>query len=188
MTCLSMKVVLVIAVLSLSVATIAAAPAAAGAGAGAAIAEGAVTPIVESLLKGLNELFSDKDVYRSKSDNYLLYEGNFCSQELAGSFWARRGQQPSEVNVKKVSFIQNDEARSVFIQGPISRGERLTVCDNPDNCDRDDQTLIVLQTYIPKGKGYCVNSFERSYKDPVVHVMHKHVNGLDGKVSRVHNK
>lgn len=129
----------------------------------------------------------DRDTYRRESDNYWLYEGNFCSEQMAGSFWPRRGLVGSYVNAKKVSFIQNDEARSIFIRGPVNRGEVIWVCDHPSNCYKDDYSRIELLADIPADKGYCVGSFERSYTDPVVRVAYTRKNGLDGKVSSVYN-
>ena len=154
----------------------------------AAVAAAAIqagVPVVERLVGSLG----DKDTYRRKNDQYIFFEGNFCSENIAGSFWARgnRGIQ-DYVNAKQVSFFENDEARSVLIQGPIRKGEVLFLWDSPDgHSGRDDHTRIEVTRNMKLGEGYCVNTFERSYADSYVRVKYNRKNGLDGKVSLVAN-
>ena len=148
----------------------------------AAISAG--VPLVEKLV----DSFGDSDTYRRLDDRYILFEGNHCSENLAGSFWPResRGHQ-DKVNAKKVAFIENDEARSVLIQGPIRKGEVLFLWDSPDGDGGDDHARIEVRKELKLGEGYCIGTFERTYHDSTVDVRYHKVNGLDGKVSLVAN-
>ena len=151
---------------------------------------GTIDQALENTIKRVGDIivaFKDKDRYRSKSDQYMFYEGNFCSEEIVGSFYPNAGRRKEAVNVKKVSFFKNDEARSVAIKGPVYRGEKLTVCDHPKKCSKDDYAVITFIRDLPKGWAYCVSTFERTYADPLVSVYYRRKNGLDGKVSRVRN-
>eukprot|EP00574_Skeletonema_japonicum_P005454 CAMPEP_0201725588 /NCGR_PEP_ID=MMETSP0593-20130828/8947_1 /ASSEMBLY_ACC=CAM_ASM_000672 /TAXON_ID=267983 /ORGANISM="Skeletonema japonicum, Strain CCMP2506" /LENGTH=337 /DNA_ID=CAMNT_0048217007 /DNA_START=114 /DNA_END=1127 /DNA_ORIENTATION=- len=141
-------------------------------------------PLVDKLVGA----FRDSDIYRRRDDRYIFFEGNYCSENLAGSFWPRESRGHQEiVNAKKVAFIENDEARSVLIQGPIRKGEVLFLWDSPDGGEDDDRARIEMRKELKLGEGYCVGTFEWTYHDSTVDVRYYKDNGLDGKVSLVAN-
>lgn len=148
----------------------------------------------------------DKDVFRDKNDAYLFREGNNCTQQLVGSLGTtdQPPGRPGAVNAKQIPWLrekevsgvlENDEARSVIIQ-QAAAGEVLRAFDNPDGSRKDDWTEIIILRDIDINHPYCVGSFEgpksamgklRVWSDDFILLVHHHVNGLDGKISRVEN-
>src|SRR5262245_21595485 len=133
-------------------------------------------------------IFKDKDVYFSKEDPYLFFEGNGCTQQVVGSMWTSDMNVPGEPtawNAKKVGWMKNDEARSLLIKANTKAPQTLTVYDNPGGSQKDDWTRITILRDLPEP--YCVGSFEVARRDQYVLIeWHRH-NGLDGKISRVEN-
>jgi len=152
--------------------------------AGGKLAEEAIDRLFD-LVAGL---FKDKDVYFSKADPYLFFEGNNCTQQLVGSMWTTDMNVPGEPtawNVKTVSWFENDEARSVFIR-QAKAGEVLRVYDSPGGSTGDDWAEITILRDLPEP--YCIGSFELSRRiDDFVEIVWAKHNGLDGKISRVEN-
>ena len=118
-------------------------------------------------------------------DQIVLYEGNRCTQTIAGTLSHTRRQRINFIRHDHApKCIANDEARSVEIRGPLKAGVALVLGDNPDNFCTDDNARILLKRDIPSGKTICVDSFERAANTKDFRIFVHTVNGLDGKVSR----
>ena len=127
----------------------------------------------------------DKDLIRKRSDEMYFYEGNDCTQEIAGTLPFVFGKGDSHTTkAKDVDWFQNDEARSVLLR-TLKKGVTVALYDNPDGKMTDDVTVIEILK--DREKGACIKSFESSKmaKDGSWRVYVLHKNGIDGKVSRV---
>jgi hypothetical protein len=126
---------------------------------------------------------ADSDHYHSTSDTWLFFEGNHCSQNLAGSLWSKdHGTQRG--SIKGRAWFVNDEARSVLVNKG-KKGQLLKVADDSAGTTSDDYAHVLLKRNIPGA--YCVGTFEASYEDSYVRVTYHRKNGLDGKISWVSN-
>ncbi|ELU8564822.1 hypothetical protein [Vibrio parahaemolyticus] len=108
-----------------------------------------------------------------------FYEGNNGSQDLVCSI-------PISGN-KNIDFTSdsygcdNDEARSMVLH-QVRSGTQITVFDSPSANRNDDYTVINVLNDI---SSYTIDTFEHTFQNPWISVSFRHVNGLDGKVSRV---
>lgn len=105
------------------------------------------------------------------------YEGNHGSQNKVCDL----PPVSQTVRFKSHDACDNDEARSLMLT-LVQPGVRLQVFDNPDCRTNDDWTEIEIKRAIFRKT---IGSFERSFEDDDVRVVHHHDNGLDGKVSCV---
>lgn len=78
----------------------------------------------------------------------------------------------------------NDEIRSVTLQG-ARRGQRITFHDDPGGSSSDDYTTIEILQDIAWDAPQVIGTLEKDLDTTQVRVRHHHVNGLDGKVSRI---
>ncbi len=144
---------------------------------------------LDKILKAIND--SDKDKYKSKADTWLFFEGNHCAEQLVGSLHkAAYGHESVNAKKSKFSWFENDEARSVLIQGPALIGEFLQVCDHPTDCKKDDSATILLKRGLGEGDYMCIGTFQQeNYEDSHVKIDFQDDSDgkLDGKVSRVIN-
>ncbi len=106
-----------------------------------------------------------------------FYEGNSATQNKVCDLDIRN----REVRFKGHGSCDNDEARSVVLS-LVSKGGILRVYDDPDCETGDDYTVIQLKNDVFRLQ---INTFERSFENDKVRVIHRHNNGLDGKVSCV---
>jgi len=118
--------------------------------------------------------------------SFFFFEGNNCSQEVVGTMPYHRGDgRTRHVNAKKVSWFENDEARSLLVKG-LKKGAVIVLYDHPDAKTKDDFSVIEIKKDAPK-KGVCIGTFERSMraKDGAWELVYVRKNGLDGKVSHI---
>ena len=87
------------------------------------------------------------------------------------------------INTKKVSWFDNDEARSVLVQN-AKAGDVLRVYDNPDGKTNDDWATIRIKKDI---KYLVIGTFEQTFENELYQIVFKRKNGLDGKISHVRN-
>ena len=138
---------------------------------------GDMTKWLQSKSKG-NHLHSIKD-------RFIFFEGNHCKQNIVGSMWTtNQGGARFGGSIKSYSWFVNDEARSVLIKS-AKKGEIIRLADAPDANTGDDRTHIRIK------KGFkdavCVTTFEVGWNNPHLEIVHRHKNGLDGRVSYVRN-
>ena len=79
---------------------------------------------------------------------------------------------------------ENDDIRSLEFRG-ARQGQRVTLYDSSDGKQDDDYTVIDILQDIPWNTPWVVSSLEQDVDTPWLRVRHRHVNGLDGKVSRI---
>lgn len=110
---------------------------------------------------------------------YIFYSDNGGGGNKLGSIDSSGGQS---YNLKDSEPpIQNDEARSVVLQG-VDAGSILIVSDSPNGCMDDDWCVIeVLQNI----DNYTVPSFEQPINEQWLRLTYFKFNGLDGKVSHL---
>lgn len=112
-------------------------------------------------------------------DRIMLKEGNDCLQDNLGTVGLGH-----DLNFQE-TCMANDEARSLLITGPLPKGTKIIVCDNPDCQHDDDYSKIVLKQDFCEWDTYCISSFEQNINDEwIVMAFYPH-NGLDGKVSHI---
>ncbi len=134
----------------------------------------------------------DKDIIRKYSDAFYFYEGNNCTQEVVGTNTYPVAKRSKTIKAKETKWLQDDEARSLKIRKLI-KGAEIRVYDSPDGKTRttagittdDDYSIITILEN--SEADICINSFENNFtsKSGKWKIYHHHVNGLDGKVSRV---
>ncbi len=120
-------------------------------------------------------------------DPLRFYGDSRCLTYAAGSIEVKRkkwGGVCAGVNIENKSCFDSKRIRSLLIRSHFPINGEIYLCDNPLTCWFDDYTkIIVKRRFI--GRGYCLGNFERTFEDDYVKVYHKHVNGLNGRVSRV---
>ncbi|MGK7923049.1 MAG: hypothetical protein AB4080_23920 [Trichodesmium sp.] len=110
----------------------------------------------------------------------VFYEGNNCTQDVVATY------DPSvdvNDNCKDTSRCQNDEARSLLIQG-LAEYSTVSVYDNPDAAQDDDYSIIKIRS-VSGGDTVCIGTFEKDYDNGEVEVIYERDNGLDGKISHI---
>jgi len=138
---------------------------------------GDMTKWLQSKSKG-NHLHSIKD-------RFIFFEGNHCKQNIVGSMWTtNQGGARFGGSIKSYSWFVNDEARSVLVQAPKA-GDIIRLGDATNGNSKDDRTYIRMKKSF-KGT-FCIETFERSWSNAALEIVHSRVNGLDGKVSYVRN-
>ena len=110
--------------------------------------------------------------------SFIFLEGNDCTQDVVGETSSSPGQF---ISLQDDARFGNDEARSVVLLN-VEANTQLSVFDSPASDQDDDWTMIIAKRTIDV---YCVATFERTFEDEAVQVIHLHKNGLDGKVSRI---
>ena len=86
------------------------------------------------------------------------------------------------------SGFTNDEAQSMLLVGPLSKGIRITLSDSGSGNPNDDILVVVVESAIATGEQVCISTLEFSssaYGNRKVSAHYSRVNGLNGKVSRV---
>jgi hypothetical protein len=136
--------------------------------------------MADKIASAINSL--DKDKFRDRNDTWLFFEGNNATQQICGSlprYDKNYSSSKMEINAKKSSWIENDEARSVLVQNGKA-GDVLRVYDNPDGKTDDDWAVITLK----KDVAYLViGTFEQTYENELYKIDFHRKNGLDGKTS-----
>jgi hypothetical protein len=151
---------------------------------------GALVELTPHIINGIQAIAQDSDKYHSLSDTFIFFEGNDCTQEIAGSLWSgRQGGGNVSLNIKKdpmKKWMDNDEARSVLIQNGKA-GDVLKVWDSPEGHTDDDYGTLRVTTDFPDNNGYCLASFETNWVNQGVEYTVHRDDGIDGKISRVQN-
>eukprot|EP01024_Parvocaulis_polyphysoides_P073732 TRINITY_DN9505_c1_g1_i1.p3 TRINITY_DN9505_c1_g1~~TRINITY_DN9505_c1_g1_i1.p3 ORF type:complete len:206 (-),score=22.72 TRINITY_DN9505_c1_g1_i1:335-952(-) len=137
--------------------------------------------------------FPDVDKLCSLNHKIIFFEGFNCTQQAVGSHGLDapnrdRSRTCPEENIRRKECWDNDEARSLALVEGFPPQSVITVCDDPDNCSKDDFTIIETIKEIPVNFTYCVPTFEQTYRDEYVVVSYVKITdsgSLDGKVSRV---
>jgi len=113
-------------------------------------------------------------------DKILLYEGDRCTQNIAGTL----GATPQTVRAFDKTCLANDEARSLKLIGPLNAGLLIELGDNPNNLCSDDYASILLTKPLPPGEELCINSFVKTETGSNYKTFYRANNGIQGKVSR----
>ena len=106
-----------------------------------------------------------------------FYEGNNGTQNKVCELPIR----DRTINFQNHNSCDNDEARSAVLTF-LNPGTIIRVYDSPSCSTSDDWTRIDIKEYTER---YVINSFENSFENSRLKVVHHHDNGLDGKVSCV---
>jgi len=139
---------------------------------------------IDRVERYLKLVTKDKHVYRDKSDTWLFFEGNHCTQTLCGSLPRSEGKKNRiSQNVKQVDWFKNDEARSVLVRHG-KKGDILYVFDDPGGKKDDDWARIELLRDV---KHLQIGTFEQTYANKFYKITYHHKNGLAGKISHVRN-
>ncbi len=120
------------------------------------------------------------------SHQVRFYAGYGCYSCTMGSMYVKskyKGKYCTGINISGWACFDNNKARSMLIRTSFPKGGVIYVCDDPDNCWKDDYAIINVKRKLTRH--YCVKTFERSYQDSYVKVYYRRVNGLNGRVSRV---
>lgn len=107
-----------------------------------------------------------------------LKEDNGCFQDTVGTVTDRSGVT-LDFTLSN-SSIDNDEARSLQFSN-VKAGAILRFYDSPSGSTGDDWTQIFVKSDTTR----CLGTLQGSANDSIWKVEHHHVNGLDGKVSRM---
>lgn len=107
-----------------------------------------------------------------------LKEGNRGTQNTVCELGVAQAKQ---VRFPGHPECDNDEARSLILHD-VPAGTTLLLFDSPDRSLQDDWTAIRTKRHV---LSRVIDSFEASFQDADVDVLHAHNNGLDGKVSRL---
>jgi hypothetical protein len=107
-----------------------------------------------------------------------LKEDNGCFQDTVGTVSDRSGVT-LDFTLSN-SYIDNDEARSLQFAN-VKAGAILRLYDSPSGDTSDDWTQI----FVKNDTSRCLGTLQGSANDATWKVDHHHVNGLDGKVSRL---
>jgi Metallo-peptidase family M12 len=128
---------------------------------------------------GLDGKVSRLDVATQTTGPRLdLHEGNNGTQDLVCAFPA---PPALALNFTAGGDCDNDEARSLTLrQAPA--GMLVLLFDEPGGNKEDDWTAIETKRALTLKT---IGTFERSFEDADVRVVHLRNNGLDGKVSRL---
>jgi len=122
------------------------------------------------------------------SHRIVLYEGNGCTQNIAGTLGLPGGAQSNVIKTSDQQCLANDEARSVQFNGPLPSGTVLEAADNSDSWCVNDYSFMRLERDLLEGEFVCVDSFTRWFDCPGrpnedYYRISQAVNELDGKVS-----
>ena len=107
---------------------------------GSAMLEACTDAIVE--IQGEEE-FDCCDVARTcdVADRIILYEGNDCTQNIAGTLSLPDKGQSISTKAGDQLCTANDEARSVQLIGPMTKGLRIEISDNENSLCEDDYAV-----------------------------------------------
>ncbi|WP_212005412.1 hypothetical protein [Chitinophaga sp. HK235] len=103
----------------------------------------------------------------------VFYEGNNATQNIV--------QTVEDVPGQDFKPVHNDTIRSAKLYG-VRPGCKIKMYDSADGSTADDFCIIMVKRANPE---YVVQSFERTYEDEYVTVVHIPNNGLDGQISRI---
>lgn len=142
--------------------------------------------LASQIARAVRRMTPDENRYRDRTDTWLFFEGNNATQAVVGSlprYDRRFPLSKMSINVKDVSWFENDEARSVLVQDAMA-GDELLVFDNPAGKQNDDWALIKIKKNI---KYLVIGTFEQNYANEFYQIRFSRKNGLDGKISHVRN-
>jgi hypothetical protein len=125
-----------------------------------------------------------QDAVLLEVDDLEFYEGPNCTEDRVFTYNSEVAADENCQERETQCYGDNDEARSLKIIGFARPGTRIKVFDSPTAATDDDYTLIQIQDNLPL-EGACVETFEVTKMTPGFKEIHRHKNGLDGKVSHV---
>lgn len=109
----------------------------------------------------------------------ILTRGNGGTQRISCTIGLTRS---GFWNIQKEPHCHNDDARSVNLMA-ARKGTVITLYDSPSGSTGDDYTKIRVKQDLVKV--WNISTLEESGENDQIAVEHRHVNGLDGKVSAV---
>jgi hypothetical protein len=120
---------------------------------------------------------SNIEEYRLSAPLLSFFEGNGGTQDNVCDLDVTN----QVVRFKSHASCDNDETRSLVIFS-VHAGTTIEVFENPDCRPNDDWTQIIVKRAVSQA---LVSTYEQSFENDDLLVIHHHANGLDGKVSCV---
>ena len=105
-----------------------------------------------------------------------LYDGNSCTNNLEGTVT----DGFNIYNFKKISWLANDEVRSLKLNN-VRSGAIIRVEDDSAGDQSDDYAIITAKKYLPGN--WCIGTFQTNLETADIKIEYYYGGNLDGKVS-----